>query len=179
MSGLSRYEQETIINYNEGDKNAGVYTHNRALRRKLEQLAEERPTECQLKRVSRGGEAVDYIIPKSWVKIRPSRILSEEQRAARAAIIRKAIFSQQDTSVDGVGDGQASGSSIYTRDTVEDEKPTYSPENFGSCGGKEQRAAMAERLKTVKLRQKTPTAQGDFDSPTAEMGKDTPEGAEP
>lgn len=30
---LSRYEQETIINYNEAEKTAAVYTHNKSLRR--------------------------------------------------------------------------------------------------------------------------------------------------
>ena len=40
---LSLYEQETIINYNEAEKTAGVYTHNKALRRKLERLSQERP----------------------------------------------------------------------------------------------------------------------------------------
>lgn len=86
---LSRYEQETIINFNEGDKTAGVYTHNRVLRRKLEKLAQERPEDCRLEKVSRGGEAVDYIIPKAWVKITPARILTDEQRKAMADAARK------------------------------------------------------------------------------------------
>lgn len=81
MSKLSQYEQETIINFNEGDKTAGIYTHNKALRRQLEKLAEERPNECRLEKVSRFGEAVDYIVPKTWIKVRPSRVMSEAQRA--------------------------------------------------------------------------------------------------
>ncbi len=40
MSRLTRYEQETIINYNEGENTASVYTHSKALRRRLEKLAE-------------------------------------------------------------------------------------------------------------------------------------------
>ena len=81
---LSRYEQETIITFNEEEKTAGVYTHNKALIRKLEQLTHDRPDECRLEKVSHEGQAVDYIIPKSWVKINPTRILSEEQRTAMA-----------------------------------------------------------------------------------------------
>ena len=81
---LSRYEQETIITFNEEEKTAGVYTHNKALIRKLEHLAHDRPDECCLEKVSHDGQAVDYIIPKSWVKITPTRILSEEQHTAMA-----------------------------------------------------------------------------------------------
>lgn len=86
MSRLSQYEQETIINFNEGDKTAGIYTHNKALRRKLEKLAHERPDECRLEKVSRYGEAADYIVPKSWIKVGPPRKappLTEEQKQQR------------------------------------------------------------------------------------------------
>ena len=92
---LTKYEQETIINFNEGDKTAGVYTHNRALRHKLEKLARERPEDCRLKNVSRDGEAVDYIIPKSWVKITPTRILTDERREAMAETARKRFSGQK------------------------------------------------------------------------------------
>ena len=37
---MARYEQETIINFNEEEKTAGIYTHNKALRQKLAALAE-------------------------------------------------------------------------------------------------------------------------------------------
>ena len=40
---LSRMEQETIINFNEAEPTATIYTHNPALRRKLELLCEQRP----------------------------------------------------------------------------------------------------------------------------------------
>ena len=81
---LSLYEQETIINFNEADSTASVYTHNRALIRKLDKLAEERPGDCHREKTSHDGKAVDYIIPKAWVKIRPTRIASEAQKAALA-----------------------------------------------------------------------------------------------
>lgn len=106
MSGLTLYERETIINYNEGEATASVYTHNRALRRKLEKLSQERPGDCRLFRTFHEGEAVEYYIPKSWVKVTPTRILSDEQKAARAAIARKALLGRNTTSVDGVGDSQ-------------------------------------------------------------------------
>ncbi len=117
MSRLTCYERETIINYNEAEAVAAeavavVYTHNKGLRRKLEQWAQERSEDCRLEKVTRFGAAVDYFIPKSWVHIYPPRQISEEQRAA-----------------------------------------------------------MAERMKAAKLRQKTPTAQGDSDRAAAPKGK--------
>lgn len=121
MSRLTRYERETIINYNEAAAVAVVYTHNKGLRCKLEQWTQERPEDCRLEKVTRFGEAVDYFIPKSWVHIYPPRQISEEQRAA-----------------------------------------------------------MAERMKAAKLRQKTPTAQGDSDAPAAKAGNyiSQPQGSE-
>ena len=88
---LSLYEQETIINYKEEEATANVYTHNRALRRKLDKLAQE----CVVARVSHEGRAADYTIPKGWVRIYPPRTaapLTEEQKQRRReqlASIRK------------------------------------------------------------------------------------------
>lgn len=87
---LSLYEQETIINFNEEEKTANVYTHNRALRRKLELLAEQRPTECRMTKTSHDGQAVDFTIPKSWLKISPPRVASEAQKAASRESLKNA-----------------------------------------------------------------------------------------
>lgn len=104
MSGLSRYEQETIINFNEGEDTASVYTHNKTLLRKLEQLARERPDECRLFKTCRNGQAAEYYIPKRWLKIRPTRILSEEERATRAEAARKAFSRPNSPLNNGVGE---------------------------------------------------------------------------
>ena len=83
---LTRYEQETVINYNEEESTASIYTHNRALRRKLEKLSADRPEDCRLYRISRDGLAVEYCLPKSWVRINPPRKgtpLTEEQKQER------------------------------------------------------------------------------------------------
>lgn len=80
---LTRYEQETIINFNEAETTASVYTHNSTLRRRLEQLAQDRPEDCRFVKASRDGEAVEYIIPKKWLKVNPPRTaaqLTEEQK---------------------------------------------------------------------------------------------------
>lgn len=42
---ISRLEQETIINFNEAEPTASIYTHNGALKRRLEKLAKERPAD--------------------------------------------------------------------------------------------------------------------------------------
>lgn len=81
---MARYEQETIISFNEEEKTAGIYTHNKILRQKLAALARDRPEDCRLVKVSHSGRAVDYTIPKSWIKIVPPRTASEAQKAALA-----------------------------------------------------------------------------------------------
>lgn len=78
---LSRIEQETIISFNEDEKQANVYTCNPALKRKLAGLAESRPEDCKLLREYPDGIGAEYQIPKRWVKVNPSRILTDEQRA--------------------------------------------------------------------------------------------------
>ena len=86
---MTRIEQETIINFNEAENTATVYTHNSALIRKLEGLADQRPDDvCRGRAFQDGGR--EYIIPKRWVKVNASRILTEEQRADITARFKKA-----------------------------------------------------------------------------------------
>lgn len=106
MYHLSNYERETIINFNEGEDTASVYTHNKALRRKLEQLARERPEECRLFNVSHGDQAVEYYIPKAWVKINPTRILSEDEKERRRAAA-KANFAKNTPIITGEQEAEA------------------------------------------------------------------------
>lgn len=127
MSQLSRYEQETIINFNEAEATAGLYTHNRTLIRKLEQLAQERPGECRLERVSREGDAVDYIIPKARVKIRPTIQLSEEERARRREHARKALYAQETIENSSDQDRSALVESKYTTPSDSPLESAYKP----------------------------------------------------
>lgn len=62
---LSRYEQETIISYNNEEETANVYTFNAVARRKLERLSREYPDKCRPYRVAYDGQAAEYSIPKS------------------------------------------------------------------------------------------------------------------
>ena len=84
IMNMARYEQETIIGFNEEEKTAGIYTHNKVLRQKLEALARDRPEDCRLVKGSHSGRAGDYVIPKSWIRIVSPRIASEAQKAALA-----------------------------------------------------------------------------------------------
>ncbi|VYT17496.1 Uncharacterised protein [uncultured Anaerotruncus sp.] len=89
---LSLYERETVITFNEAEATARIYTYNKALCRKLNQLAQERPEDCTLKAARENG-AVDYLIPKRWVRVRPPRVASEAQKAASREAIKKANLS--------------------------------------------------------------------------------------
>lgn len=87
---LSRVEQETIIRFDEAEATASVYTYNGALKRKLSGLCATRPTEArQTKDDGRGG--LTFEVPKRWIKINASRILTEEQKKERAERAR-AVF---------------------------------------------------------------------------------------
>ena len=78
MTKLSRYEQETIINFNAGEEMATVYTRDPAVMRRLDALVIEFPE------VYRGIGYTDidktYEMPKSSVSYRKPRKLSKEQR---------------------------------------------------------------------------------------------------
>ena len=45
---LSRYEQETIVNYNAGEQTATVYTRDRTVMRKLDRLVADFPDTYKL-----------------------------------------------------------------------------------------------------------------------------------
>ena len=71
---LSRYEQETVINYNQEEQTASVYTHDPKLLKKLARLAEKYPEQIRQEREN------TYTVPKACVLIREP--YSEQRRAA-------------------------------------------------------------------------------------------------
>lgn len=71
---LSRYEQETIILYNEADATAEVYTYDNRMLSKLSRLSEKYP-----KQVIKRAEHT-YTVPKRCVMVREP--YSEERRNA-------------------------------------------------------------------------------------------------
>ena len=85
----SRLEQETIVNFNEEEAEARVYTFNKSLQNRLQKLTAERPDECRPDPDQRltGNGAAAFIVPKRWVKVAPPRTrnLTDEQKAEIAA----------------------------------------------------------------------------------------------
>lgn len=74
---LSRYEQETIILYNEAETIAEVYTHDKRLLKKLSRLAGKYPDQIIKK------DAYTYTVPKRCVLVREP--YSEQRRIAAIA----------------------------------------------------------------------------------------------
>lgn len=83
MVNLSNYERETIINFNEAEPTANVYTCNRRLQNKLNKLIGVNPDISELRK---DNEAVTYRVPKNWIKVSPPRQVNytDEQKAAMA-----------------------------------------------------------------------------------------------
>ena len=75
---LTRYEQETIINFNAEEKTATLYTRDPAVIRKLDSLVTEYPD--TFKQVGETDIDKTYEMPKSFVSYRKPRHLSEEHR---------------------------------------------------------------------------------------------------
>lgn len=86
---LTNIERETIITFNEAEDLAEVFTFNSALRRRLAELEQMRPADViQTDRDDTDGQvSVTYTVPKGWVKINPSHILSEEEKAKKRAVM--------------------------------------------------------------------------------------------
>lgn len=91
---LSSYEKETIIVFNESDNDAEIFTHNGRMLRELEKLITDRPDDVQhVKDNDTGGST--YRVPKKWVKIRASRILTDEQKEKAAERMRQLHTNQK------------------------------------------------------------------------------------
>ena len=75
---LSRYEQETIVNYNTGEQNATVYTRDEAVMRKLDTLVADFPDTYSFMRQDEVSKTYSFL--KSYVSYRKPRKVSTEQR---------------------------------------------------------------------------------------------------
>ena len=76
---ISKAEQETIITFDEKQKTANVFTYSKKFINLLNNLPPERKTDIKINYKNNDG-SVEFEIPKKWVKISPSRIITEEQR---------------------------------------------------------------------------------------------------
>ncbi len=85
---LSRYEQESILNYNAGEQTATLYTRDKAVMRKLDTLVADFPDTYNLIRQDEVSKT--YSFPKSYVSYRKPRAVSTEQRErARQMMIER------------------------------------------------------------------------------------------
>ena len=91
---LSRYEQETIVNYNAGEQIATVYTRDKAVMRKLDTLVANFPDTYKL--IKQDEVSTTYSFSKSYVSCRKPRTVSTEQRKrARQMMTRRMNISRR------------------------------------------------------------------------------------
>ena len=86
MMELTKYEMETIYNYNQEEPLASCYTMDKALIRRMDALAQKHKEIAVL----RADEGVrEYTFPKKWLKVRAPKELSDEQRENMAKRARE------------------------------------------------------------------------------------------
>ena len=83
MTKLSKYEKETIINWNEAENLASIYTFNASLKRRLAEFSRKYPLLCRLERSTPEG-SVTYVLDKSRLSIRLIPPYSEERKRLEA-----------------------------------------------------------------------------------------------
>ena len=84
---LTRYEQETIINYNAEDKTATLYTRDPAVMRKVDVLVIEFPD--TFKCIGETDIDKTYSMPKSRISYRKPRRISEAKRQQARDAMKK------------------------------------------------------------------------------------------
>lgn len=78
MANLTKYEMETVVNYNAGEQTATVYTRDKSVMRKLDRLVADYPDSFTL--ISQTDIDKTYSMPKSYITYRKPRTVSNEQR---------------------------------------------------------------------------------------------------
>ena len=85
---LSRYGQETVVNYNAGEQTATLYTRDKAVMRKPDTLVANFPDTYKL--TGQDEVSKTYSFPKSYVSYRKPRAVSTEQRErARQMMVKR------------------------------------------------------------------------------------------
>lgn len=92
---LTKYEKETIINYNEGELEASIYTFNADLKRRLAEFSQKYPNLCKLEKSTTEG-GVTYVMDKSRLSIRLVPPYSEERLVAAREYAKKHGFQVAD-----------------------------------------------------------------------------------
>lgn len=78
MTNLTKYEMETVVNYNAGEQTATVYTRDKSVMRKLDRLVADYPDSYKLLKQTDIDKT--YSMPKSYITYRKPRTVSDEQR---------------------------------------------------------------------------------------------------
>lgn len=78
---LLKIERETVINFNDEEDSAYIYTENHALKRKLDKLCD---SNIGYSRVRETTEGAEYACPKELIGFKKPRRLSDEKRAELA-----------------------------------------------------------------------------------------------
>ena len=84
---LSKYEQETIINFNVAESDAVVFTRDKAVIRKLDSLVNEFPE--VYKCIGETDIDKTYSMPKQYVSYRKPRRISENVKKQKREMIKK------------------------------------------------------------------------------------------
>ncbi len=79
---VSKEERETIVNFNEAEDTALIYTFNNDLKKRLATFSKKYPDLCQMTVDDADFGSVTYEIQKSRVSIRLVAPYSEERRKA-------------------------------------------------------------------------------------------------
>lgn len=80
---------ENVIEWIRGQQTATLTLTRGPLVTRVKKLAAERPKECQIIAENKDGSILAHV-PVKWVKINPSREMSEAQRAAAMKALEKA-----------------------------------------------------------------------------------------
>ena len=85
--GLSKYEKETIINFNESDEKANIYTRSKTTMTRLDKLVKKNPKDYKL--IENEPTQKEYECDKRLISFRTSKKLSIEQRKAIGIKLQK------------------------------------------------------------------------------------------
>lgn len=87
MTNLTKYEMETVVNYNAGEQTATVYTRDKSVMRRLDRLVADYPDSYKL--LNQTDIDKTYSMPKSYVTYRKPRKVSADQREqARSRMVQ-------------------------------------------------------------------------------------------
>ncbi len=89
---LSRQEQETIILFNEAEQEATVYTHNKALQKRLDGFC---ATDPRYSLIKTEGKAKTYKVLKKSIRVRKLPMFSETT-ALKMANKAREVFHQKE-----------------------------------------------------------------------------------